>query len=320
MSEYQEEYCSIEDVLIKLKTDGVAVIPNIISKAKLKLYRKQLWKMLYHLTQKLEKPIDKKDQDTWRTFYELFPLHSMLIQHWAIGHSKLAWDIRQEKKVIKVFSKIWKVLPEELLVSFDGMSVHFPPEVTNKGYYRGNDWFHTDQSQKKKDLCCIQGMVTLFDINEGDATFRYIKKSNNYHEQFFQDHDIKSMSDWYKLKDGEIDYFKDLQIGSIKAKKGSLILWDSRTFHQGVESRRNREKPNMRAIVYICMTPRSFSIERELKKKRKAFTNKRTTTHWPHTIRLFPKLPRTYGKPILEITNIDDDIELTDLGLKLAGF
>jgi hypothetical protein len=317
---YGTEYCTIETVIEKLKTDGVAVIPNIVSLSKIEEYQKQLWKMLYHLTQKLDKPIKKDDTSTYRTLYELFPLHSMLIQHWGVGHSKLVWDIRQEEKVINVFSQIWDTSPKELLTSFDGLSVHLPHEITKRGYYRGNDWFHTDQSQLKKDFCCVQGMVTLYDINEGDATFSCMKKSNNFHSDFFEKHDIKSTGDWYKLTDETSPYFDKFEKRSIIAKKGSLILWDSRTFHQGVESRRERKIPNMRGVVYVCMMPRKTSIEKELKKKRKAFNAKRMTTHWANKIRLFPKLPRTYGKTIPNITMINDDLKLTNIGRKLAGF
>ena len=321
MEEYNEEYCSLDNVLEKLKQDGVAVIPNVISKKNIKLYKKQLWELLYNLTKNLNKPIKKNDQTTWRTLWELFPLHSMLIQNWGIGHSKLHWNIRQEPKVIKVFSKIWGVNPEELLTSFDGMSFHFPPEVTNRGYYRGNDWFHTDQSRSKNKFCCVQGMVTLYDINDGDATFRCMKKSNNIHQQFFKDHpEIESTSDWFKLKKDHLNYFDKYEKIKIKAKKGSLILWDSRTFHQGIESLKERPKPNFRSVIYVCMTPRSFSTEKELKKKKKAFRTKRTTSHWPHKIWLFPKLPRTYGKKIADINVIDDKLQISDLGMKLAGF
>ena len=321
MEEYKEEYCSIDNIIEKLKRDGVAVIPDIINEENIIKYQKDMWNTLYKLTHKLDKPIKEFDKSTWRTFFELYPLHSMMLHQWNIGHSKLSWDIRQEYGVINVFSKIWNVKPEDLLTSFDGMSIHLPPEITNKGYFRGNEWFHTDQSRLKKDLCCIQGMVTLFDINDGDATLRCYKKSNNIHSKFFEDHpEIKSTSDWYKLKKEELLYFKNYKKIKIKAKKGSLILWDSRTFHQGIQSMRQRSEPNIRCVVYVCMTPRIWSNEKELKKKRKAFRTKRTTSHWPHKIWLFTRKPQTYGKPILDITPLNENFKLKGIGYKLAGF
>ena len=320
MDRYQEEYCELSNVLDKIKKDGVAVIPNVISKSKLNKYRKQLWETFNHITKNLEKPISFKDLNSWRNIYELFPLHSMLIQHWGVGHSELVWNIRLEKKVIEVFSKLWNTKPEELLTSFDGVSFHMPPEVTNKGWYRGNDWFHTDQSRLKKGLSCIQGMVTLYDVNQGDATFSYKQKSHLLHEKFFTDNKVESKSDWYKLSKDEMKYFKNCKPKRILAKAGSLILWDSRLFHCGSEPLKERAKPNFRGIVYVCMTPREWASEHNLKKKRKAFENKRMTTHWPHHIRLFSKTPRTYGNDISDLVDAKPVNELNELGMKLAGY
>ena len=45
----------------------------------------------------------------------------------------------------------------------------------------------------------------------------------------------------------------------------------------------------------------------------------RSTSHWPCKAILFGKKPRTYGRPLPEITNIEPPT-LTELGKKLAGF
>lgn len=65
--------------------------------------------------------------------------------------------------------------------------------------------------------------------------------------------------------------------------------------------------------------PRSLSDRANLKKKQKAFNEKRTTSHYPCKIKLFPKLPYTYGGIIQEVTPIEDPI-VNELGAKLAGF
>ena len=67
------------------------------------------------------------------------------------------------------------------------------------------------------------------------------------------------------------------------------------------------------------MTPRKLATDANLRKKRKAFTELRMTTHWPHKPKLFPVHPRTYGGPIPNICDIEPPI-LTELGKKLAGF
>ena len=82
-----------------------------------------------------------------------------------------------------------------------------PPEVTNIGWYRGNDWFHCDQSFKRNDFECVQSWVTAYDVNKGDATLAFLEKSHKYHKNFKEYNNITEKSDWYKLKEDEINYF-----------------------------------------------------------------------------------------------------------------
>lgn len=114
-------------------------------------------------------------------------------------------------------------------------------------------------------------------------------------------------------------YLKDVQKKLIKCPAGSIVLWDSRTIHCGRECHKERVKPNFRGISYVCMKPRSLSSNSDIEKKRKAFNSKRTTSHWPNKVKLFSKNPRTYGKELPLINNIEDPV-LTELGKKLAGF
>jgi hypothetical protein len=46
----------------------------------------------------------------------------MLLQQWGVGHAQALWDLRQNPKIIDIFSKLWGVPAKELLVSFDGAS------------------------------------------------------------------------------------------------------------------------------------------------------------------------------------------------------
>jgi ectoine hydroxylase-related dioxygenase (phytanoyl-CoA dioxygenase family) len=317
MEEYKEHYTNFDNLSNKLKEDGVAVIENVLNEEEIIQGRQGMWQTLNKLTENLDKPIQNLDHTSWRSLYELYPVHSMLLQHFSIGHSQYVWDIRQNQKVVDVFQKIWD--QEELLVSFDGVSVHLPPEITKRGWYRGNDWFHTDQSSKKEGLCCVQGMITLYDVNPGDATLRVMKGSHNYHQDFFTSHNIEEKNDWYKIKPEELDYFDQFEKNSVMAKAGSLILWDSRTFHQGVEPRKERPNQSFRGIVYVCMTPKSWSDNKNILKKQKAFNEMRMTTHWPHKVKLFGKKPRTYGKELPNVGSLDPPV-LTNLGQKLAGF
>jgi ectoine hydroxylase-related dioxygenase (phytanoyl-CoA dioxygenase family) len=49
---------------------------------------------------------------------------------------------------------------------------------------------------------------------------------------------LKAKNDWYKLNKEEEKFFleKGCKIKKIMCPKGSLVLWDSRTIHCGVEA------------------------------------------------------------------------------------
>ena len=244
----------------------------------------------------------------------------MLLQQYGVGHSQFVWDVRQNPKVVDIFSKLWETPSEELLTSFDGASFHFPPEITKRGWYR-KTWYHTDQSYFRHDFECVQSWVTAYDVNEGDATLAFMECSNIYHKQF-QDHfQIKDKSDWYKHSEIEQKFYEDkgCEEKRIKCKAGSMVFWDSRTIHCGTEAQKTREKQNMRNVVYVCMLPRNIASEASIRKKQKAFNELRMTTHWPHKPKLFPVNPRTYGAPLPNVTQVEKP-KLTQLGMKISGF
>jgi hypothetical protein len=56
------------------------------------------WDFFEYITQKWEMPINRNDKNSWREFYKLYPIHSMLIQHWGVGHSQAYWYVRQNIK------------------------------------------------------------------------------------------------------------------------------------------------------------------------------------------------------------------------------
>ncbi len=247
----------------------------------------------------------------------------MLVQHFGIGHAQFAWDLRQNLKIIDIFEKLYSVKKEELLVSFDGSSFHLPHEITNRGYYRGNQWFHTDQKLSDSTFKCVQSWITALDVNEGDATLVVLEKSHLFHEEFSKQFNyIGNTTDWHKLSGEERDFFikeKGCKRVSIKCPAGSMVFWDSRTIHAGQESLLNREKQNFRMVCYLCYKPRLNCTKSVLKKKQKAFNELRTTSHWPDNPKLFPVNPRTYGNTLPEICEIKPPI-VNELGLKLAGF
>ena len=319
--EFEKYICSKENLQETINKFGVAIIPNVLDETECTDMVNKMWDYVEHLSQSWEQPIQRDNKDTWREFYKLYPSHSMLLQYFGVGHTQASWDVRQNPKIVDIFASFWKCSPEDLLVSFDGLSFHLPPEITNKGWFRGNTWYHTDQSYTTPEFQCIQSYVTGLDINEYDATLSVMESSNQFHSEFRDTYQVTDTSDWFKLSAEQQQFYADkgCQIKHIKCPKGSLVFWDSRTIHCGIECNKKREIPNLRAVIYLCYMPRQIATPANIKKKQKAFQELRTTSHYPCKIKLFSKKPNTYGKELPDMPPMNAP-SLTELGLKLAGF
>ena len=318
--EFERYICTKENLKQTIELYGVAIIPKVLPEIECDVMVNEIWNFFEHITKEWEKPINRNNKDSWREFYKLYPLHSMLVQHWGIGHIQASWNIRQNIKIVEIFAHFWGCTVNDLLVSFDGLSFNLPPEVTKKGWNKGNTWYHTDQSFTTNDFKCIQSFITGLDINEYDATLSFMEGSNKYHSEFRETYNVTDKSDCYKLtKDQQAFYdAKGCKIKNIKCPKGSMVFWDSRTIHCGIEADKRRAFPTIRAVIYLCYMPRNICNAVNLKKKQKAFNELRTTSHYPCKIKLFPKGPRTYGGDLPIITQIEKPV-LSELGCKLAG-
>ena len=319
--EFEKYICTKETLEETIKMYGVAIIPNVLDENECKSIINGIWDFLEYITQEWNIPLSRHNKQTWREFYKLYPLHSMLLQYWGIGHAQISWNIRQNQKIVEIFAHFWKCKVNDLLVSFDGLSFNLPPEITNRGWNRNKTWYHTDQSFTTPEFMCIQSWITGMDIYEGDATLSFMEGSNKYHNEFKNKFNITNKDNWYKLdQEKELQFYREkgCNIKNIKCSKGSLVFWDSRTIHCGIEARKTRIIPNIRAVIYLCYMPRNLSSKANLKKKQKAFQELRTTTHYPCKIKLFPKTPLTYGGDIPIIKQIQPPV-LNDLGKLLAG-
>jgi len=321
---YKNFDTTIENFKEDLKDKGIAVIPNILSKKELENSRNDMWNMLEYLTQDFDVSIDRNNKETWKSYYDLCPLEDMLLQYWKVGHSQYVWNLRQNMNIIKIFSKIYDCNINELLVSFDSISIHFPPEITKIGKYQEDkeNWYHFDQSSNKKGFHCIQGFINLYDVYEGDTTLSVYESSHLFHEDFFKHFNFSVDKDYYKLTKTELEFFNNLKEYAILCSAGSLVLWDSRILHQGLLCSKNRLNNSIRSVVYICMMPKNQSNKKQLRKKKEAFKSLRMTTHWPITISRFPSFPKKKeyeNKQVHLIKEINEPI-LNNIGYNLIGF
>jgi len=322
--EHDKYVTTVENLVHTLDKYGVAIIDNVLDNKECKTMLNGFWGFLSHISQTWKVPIEKNNPKSWSGFSSLLPMHSMLLQHHGIGQAQFIWDIRQNQKIIDIFSELWCVPADDLLVSFDGASFHMPPEITKKGNFKGNVWMHTDQSPLRSGFECVQSWVTALDVNPGDATLAFLESSHKYHDQLAAKYNSKEKRNWFKLtKQEQYDYF----IKKLKCKRvcimcpaGSMVFWDSRVMHAGQESLLEREMQNFRCVVYLCYTPRELASDADIRKKIKAFEALRTTSHWPHKPILFAVKPRLYpGMKMPEITPIKPHV-LTDSGNRLVGY
>lgn len=319
--EYDKYVTTSENLRSTLDEYGVAIIPYVLDEKECSAMHSGLWDFFEHISSTWDKPLNRNDVTTYKEFYRLIPMHSMLVQYYGIGHAKVSWDLRQNTKVIQIFADFWKCKANDLLVSFDAASFSPPPEITNRGWNRNKTWYHTDQSYTRSGFSTAQAWATSLDVLEGDATLAIMESSHKYHQMFATEFKVTDKSDWYKLNKEQEKFYFDLgcHYRRIKCPKGSMVFWDSRTIHCGVEAMKGRSLPTFRSIIYLCYAPRSLATAKDLEKKRKAIVSLRTTSHYPYKAKLFGKQPQHYGKGIPAITPIPAPI-LSALGVRLAGF
>lgn len=303
---------TLENAYESLQKDGVCVInKNQFGNPFIENYeelREQIWENLNYI----HPEFNYNDTQTYKSFFDFYPLHSMLLQHHSIGHIQPVWDIRQNPDVFNVFSTIWSEhLKQEITdftVSFDGISVMLPPEITGKGWFKNTEWTHRDQSYLKQGFQSVQGLINLYPVYEGDATLAVVPKSHLEHENIDKFEKLDK-SDWVKCPGRLQDTVR------VVADAGSLVLWDSRTIHQGIEPLKSRENENFRMVVYVCMLPRFLMKPAQLKKRQQWLNDLRLTNHYGS--KLFPKTPRLYPGQTLKVFNKPPPPILTELGESL---
>ena len=323
MTEYEyTKYLTTKDRIREtIATYGVAILPNVLDEQECAGVVSGIWDYFEMISKSWTKPLRRDDSTTWKEIYTLIPKHGMLFQHYSVGHAHISWELRQNPKILDVFSTLWNVPKEDLLVSYDGLSFGMPSEVTNRGWNMNHTWYHTDQSYTRNEFENIQSWVTGLDVREGDSTLAFLEGSNRLHKDFATHFKITDKSDWYKLTPEEEKFYTDRGCvpKKIKCPKGCLVFWDSRTIHCGVEPMKTRPEQNFRAVIYLCYTPRSRSTNAQLKKHIQAFEELRTTNHYPCKVKLFAKVPRSYGAELPNVEQIPPPI-LQPIGRRLVGY
>ena len=257
-----------------------------------------------------EKRIRRDDVNTYKNYFALGQLHSMMLQYFGFAQMPCCWEARQ--RAAPIFGHLWGVGENDLLTSMDALSFNIAPEnfTPKRGYFRGNTWWHTDQAIIKNGDYCIQGFYNCCETGDDDGCLSVLEGSHLYHGELRQRFhaatpDKELRDNWYKLTAEETAFFeqeKGCQWRFVCPPKGCFVVWNSKTIHMGTEPRLPREGARDRLVIYVCMLPKMATNyrglvcdgvkPRDIDKRRNAFLEQRTTTHWPYPMKLFPKKPR----------------------------
>jgi ectoine hydroxylase-related dioxygenase (phytanoyl-CoA dioxygenase family) len=204
-----------------------------------------------------------------------------IIKHFEVGHQRHAWLVRTNPFVKAAFKHLWET--GNLVSSYDGCC-YLPADCKKKD----TNWTHTDQAPCKEGLLCYQGFVAL--TSNEQRTLVVYEGSHNLHHAYGKRFGVTDTKNWHKIDE---EYLKELE-GSrrvLSVKAGSLVIWDSRTFHQNQYG--NEEKK--RLVQYVSYLPKSGRSEKQREKRMKYCQERRTTSHWAYPVSVNGLQPQNYG-------------------------
>lgn len=286
-----------QEFLSYLQEHGYAVASNVVRADQLDHCKSLMWDYLESIP---NTAVRRDDVKTWGIQGDWLPSETNGILHgFGFGQSDFMWCLRLLPDVRSVFSAIWGT--DDLLVSFDGGNA-FRPWKYNQEWLTDGGWYHVDQNATKAGgvgRVCVQGLVTLTDVSEDTGGLVVIPGSHSKHTEMCKRSKVaKSMGDFVPVPvDDEI-----LKNGAILicAQAGDMIVWDSRTVHcnspaLSALSQNDVSEPDsdtvassdqswrlIRQVGYVCMTPAKMASSEILEKRKDAFVNNISTSHWPH--------------------------------------
>ncbi len=254
-----------------LENKGYAIIPNVLSEEEIEEY-------IFEFNKWMDS-IPNSDY-----------LHNLIhfngiFKYFQVGHQRFAWLLRTNEKILNIFKSIWNT--NDLVVSFDGCN-YFPKNSNQKESY----WIHSDQSPIKIAFNCVQSFVSL--TSNKEKTFIVYEGSHKLHKDHTDKYNLDNPSDWYPINKEYIDNIEHLK-KTLDISAGSMVLWDSRTFHQNTCGPENSEE---RLVQYLCYFPKNHYLNNEETQilRKIYFKNLRTTNHFPYPISPISLQPITYNR------------------------
>lgn len=283
-----------------LDEKGYVVVMKVAGADEVQRLRDLLWDFLEANTSE-ESKWKREDPRTWtdKGFGEVGRCSTGIINGAGVGHSEFLWAARTLPAVRTAFSKIWGT--SSLLASFDGCNVFRPwdgqdPLLANNKTMGG--WWHVDQGRSKiGSRHAVQGLVSLYDQDANTGGLCVMPASHSRHAEVCED--ASNNGDFVDVQH-YLPGFREMPRKLVSCCAGDLVLWDSRTIHCNTPSPKSDRSHQdgarlLRAVAYVCMTPKALASEEVLAGRRDAYNWRTTTSHWPHLLHRGPSGAPKHG-------------------------
>ena len=262
-------YSSIKE---NLENNGYVIIPNILNPNEI-FCAKELFYDWYNSINNLDYYHSKINP------HNIFKFHQ-------VAHQEFAWYLRTKPQILLTFANLWNTTIHNLVASFDGSC--FIKKDNSK--FNTKCWTHTDQAPFNKGLTCYQSFVSLTD-NTHNSLIVY-EGSHKLHSSYFQSiNNTDDKKNWQYINPDYLESIKHTK-KILNVPKGSLVIWDSRTFHQNIHS--SNEESIVQYLSYLPKSSPKNTLSQQ-KKRLKYFNELRTTSHWAYPIKVNSLQPQTYG-------------------------
>ena len=208
-----------------------------------------------------------EDQTTWNIQNSPMMFGKGMAIFNGFGQSDFMWSLRTNPNIYKIFQEIHQT--EDLVVSLDGFSVFLSDKQ------KSNSWLHIDQNPKNT-LYSIQGSYNFLPVGEKDAGFLVVPKS---HKTFTPD--VSHKKDWILI---DQETFVPQAVKLI-IPENCLVLWNSKTIHANKGMTKGASGFN-RLTAYITYLPKSLRPLDVLEKRKQAYLDSKTTSHWANKCEL----------------------------------
>lgn len=282
---------------------GVAVVNGVISRQEAEATSDAMdeWIKGAHPT------FDPSNPATWNLAAKMTYVHR-IAKFYSVGQAQFMWDMRTHPRVQKLYSLIWERPVSELRTGYDGCCIMPPPEQlgprTKSFDHHDKGWIHRDQAlndDKKNGIVAnkldvIQGLVNIVDATADDGTFICVPGTHTWTDMLKEWWRARKVGNklpvqgtmkteaaawrphWCRIEAEDLATAASHEFNRVRVPidAGSMIFWDSRTWHSNCYPKQGRPNPVWRKAVYVCQFPREkYSDEN----RRKLFIDRATTDH-----------------------------------------